>query len=410
MYLTTVNMPAIRGSLAALTLLIAVGVGCQSQSTIGAAPEDAPKTDEEGVNTPGSSKTIPSTKEVALIPRSVLFGNPQRASARISPNGEWLSFLAPVDGILNVWVAPVDDLEAAKPITDDKVRDIRSHSWAYTGDRILYTQDKEGDENWHVYATNVETGETTDLTPIDGVNARIQGLSDRIPDAILVGLNDRDPRLHDVYRVDLETGERELVQQNPGVAGFVIDDDFDVRFAVNFTMDGGQVLLKSTAGEGGAKEWTEEFIKIGPEDAMTTGPAGFNKDGTVLYMLDSRDRNTGALFALDLETGEKKLVAKNDKADVGEVLAHPTKKTIEAVGFTYSRREWDILEDSIRADLDYLASVEDGELIVTSRTLDDSLWTVAYLLDDGPLKFYLYDRDNRNAKYLFSSRDDLDEY
>ena len=346
-----------------------------------------------------------------MIPRSVLFGNPQKASARISPNGKWLSFLAPVEGILNVWVAPADNLGDAKPVTDDKTRDIRGHSWAYTGNHILYSQDNEGDENWHVYATNVESGETIDLTPVENVHARILDVSQNFPNELLVGLNDRIGQLHDVYRVNIETGVRELIQENQGVAAYVTDDDFQIRFAFTFTPDGGQVLLKpKTAGETGADAQWDEFMKTGPADAMTTGPAGFDKTGQVLYVQDSRDRDTGALFAVDLNSDETTLIAEDPRADVGELLVHPTEKTIQAVGFTYSRREWTILDDSIRPDLEYLATVEDGELIVTSRTLDDQLWTVAFLLDDGPLKFYLYDRAKKQTEFLFSSRDDLDQY
>lgn len=361
-----------------------------------------------------ASQTIPSSatgKESVLIPRSVLFGNPQKASARISPNGKWLSYLAPVDGILNVWVAPADDLDAAKPVTHDKTRDIRSHSWAYDGTHILYSQDNEGDENWHVYATNVESGKTKDLTPVENVHARVLGTSQKFPTEILVGLNDRNPQLHDIYRVNIETGERTLIQENQGFVAYITDDDFRVRFAFTFTPDGGQVLLEPKVADqtGADAEWNE-FMKTGPEDAMTTGPAGFDKTGTVLYIQDSRDRDTGGLFAIDLKTNTTTLVAEDSRADVGELIVHPTEQTIQAVGFTYSRREWTILDDSIKPDLDYLATVEDGELIVTSRTLDDKHWTVAFLLDDGPLKFYLYNRENKQCQFLFSSRDDLDDY
>ena len=387
--------------LSVATVLLA-NSSCQSEKT----PATTVATVADSRQT--SSQTA---KEPTLIPRNVLFGNPQKAQARLSPNGKWLSYLAPVDGILNVWVGPVDDPSKAKPVTDDKIRDIRGHSWSYTGEHILYTQDRAGDENWHVYATNVETGETKDLTPLESVRARIVETSEKFPNELLVGLNDRDPRLHDVWRVNIETGERELIQQNEGVAAYVTDDDFRIRFAFNFTPDGGQVLLKpQTEGETGpGAEW-DEFIKVGPIDAMTTGPAGFDKSGQVLYLQDSRERDTGALFAMDLNSGEVTLVAEDPRADVGSVISHPTEKTIQAVSFTYSRTEWKILDESIRADLDYLGTVEDGELIITSRTLDDTQWTVAYVLDDGPLKFYHYDRTNRKARFLFNSRDDLDNY
>ena len=148
---------------------------------------------------------------------------------------------------------------------------------------------------------------------------------------------------------------------------------------------------------------------------MTTSPIGFDKSGNTLYLLDSRNRDTTALFAVDLTLGDQalekaRLIAEDPRADVDEVLVHPTELTIQAVGVTYSRREWKILDEAIRPDLQYLETVEDGELIVTSRTLDDTQWTVAYILDNGPLKFYRYDRTGRKAHFLFSSRDDLEAY
>ncbi|HEX6961127.1 MAG TPA: S9 family peptidase [Lacipirellula sp.] len=415
-------------ALLATTALAAATMGCNPPPRVEAPVEssDADSGDSKADDAADSSDATSNSESKAnanqqaqaqepkLIPRSVLFGNPQRAAARISPNGKWLSYLAPADGILNVWVAPVDDLSKAKQVTDDKTRDIRGYFWAYTGEHILYTQDKGGDENWHVYATDVSTNKTTDLTPLEKVHATIEGTSPEFPDEILVGLNDRNPQLHDIYRVNIKTGERELIQENEGYAAFVTDDDFKVRFAFDYTPEGGQELLEPakenpTPGDKGITEW-ETFVKVGPEDAMTTGPAGFNKEGDVLYFLDSRDRNTSALFAWNLETEDRKLLAADERADVGEIIAHPTEKNIQAVGFTYERREWKILDESIKDDLDYLAKVEDGELQVTSRTLADDFWTVAYILDDGPVKYYLYDRENKKAKFLFNSRDDLEGY
>ncbi|HEY5854532.1 MAG TPA: S9 family peptidase [Aldersonia sp.] len=309
---------------------------------------------------------------------------------------------------------PVDDLGAAKPVTDDKTRDIHGYGWAFTCGHIVYNQDRGGDENWHVYATDVTTLESIDLTPLDGIHAIIECISERFPDEILVGLNDRDPQLHDIWRVNLRTGERTLVQRNPGLAGFVADDDFNIRFAFKYTPDGGAVLLRIPEGATHAtpddtQSW-EEFITVGPLDVMTTYPVGFNKDATVLYVQDSRSRNTSALVAVDISTGKKTLLAEHDKADVDAIMVHPTEKTIQAVGFTYARREWKILDDAIKSDLDYLETVEDGELLTTSTSLDNSQWIVAFLLDDGPVRYYRYDRNTKQAHYLFSSRDDLAGY
>ncbi len=125
-------------------------------------------------------------------------------------------------------------------------------------------------------------------------------------------------------------------------------------------------------------------------------------------MLDSRGRDTTALRSIHLETGQEETIFSTDKADVSGILSHPTESTIEAVSYTYDREKWEVLDQQIEADLDYLKTVEDGELDVTSRTLKDDLWTVAYSVDDGPVKFYLYDRSHQKAEFLFSHRPELE--
>lgn len=358
----------------------------------------------------GASAAGLNRNNVPLIPRDVLFGNPQRAAARLSPDGKWLSFLAPVEGVLNVWVVENgQELAKAVPVTEDRKRGIRSYSWAYDNRHLLYIQDKDGDENWHVYATNIETRQTRDITPIDGVRAEIQEVSHKHPAEILVGLNDRNPQLHDIWRINIESGEMQLVQQNHGVAGFLTDDDYAVRLAFNYTPAGGQVW-QLPEGEGPARTW-KNFLEFGPEDAMTSGPVGFDKTGQTLYFQDSRNRNTSGLFAMDLESQGTRLVADDPRCDVGGVLAHPTEKNIEAVSFTYARTEWKILDAAVQPDFDYLKTVEDGEIVIADRTLDDSQWIVAFFLDDGPVKSYRYQRGSeRKATFLFANRDDLADY
>ena len=336
--------------------------------------------------------------DTALIPRKQVFGNPKKARARLSHDGKQLAFLAPKDGVLNVWVAPVGKLDEARVITNDTHRGIRSFSWAYTNQHVLYSNDKDGDEDFHLYCVDLKTDEIKDLTPFEKIRARINGMSEKFPDELLVGINNRPPhQLHDIYRISLLTGERKLVQENPGLAGFVCDDDFRIRFGVKYTPVGGQVYLQPV------DEGWKPFLEIQPEDGLTTSLAGFDKTGDKVYLLDSRDRNTAALKLMDLTSGNIEVIAENDKADLSGAMMHPTEKHVEAVSFTYARREWQILDDKIRLDLEYLETVEDGEIQVTSRTLDDTKWTVAYLLDDGPIKFYLYDRTNQKAEFLFVS-------
>jgi dipeptidyl aminopeptidase/acylaminoacyl peptidase len=407
------------GSALLLASLLLLGAGCEvkverapSQQAASAQVADAraAAADEPAANnhgspqepppmTPNSENRTANAAATPLIPRARFFGNPEKARARLSPDGKRLAYLAPVDGVLNVWVGPADDVEAAKPVTKDTHRGIRNYSWAYTSNHILYTQDKNGDEDFHVYNVHLESGEIQDLTPIDKIHAQLENVSEKFPKEILVGINDRDPRFHDIYRVDLLSGKKELIQENEGFAGFVTDDDYRVRFAINFTPDGGQLYLQ----QDDQGEWRKEFMVIGPTDAMTTSLAGFDKSGENVYLIDSRGRDTAALKTLNLASGKEDVLAENEKADISGALMHPTEKTIQAVSFTYTKPEWQVLDKDIQPDLDYLRTVTDGELQVTGRTLDDKWWTVAYLMDNGPARFYVYDREAKEARFLFVS-------
>ncbi len=337
-----------------------------------------------------------------LIPREVLFGNPERASVQISPDGTRLAFLAPADGVLNVWVAPADKPEAAAAVTRDRGRGIRAYFWAYTSRHVVYLQDKDGDENWRVFTVDLGTQAIQDLTPQAGVQARIDGVSHKFPEHVLVGLNDRDPQLHDLYRVHIVTGEKSPVLENEGFVGFVCDDDYQPRLAMRVTAEGGSELLARSGAT-----W-REFLKIPPTDTITTNPAGLDASGRKLYMLDSRGRNTSALMAVDLESGQGELIAEDLRTDVSGLLVHPIKKVIEAVAFNHERRHWKILDPAVQADFEYLRSVADGDFDVTSRTRDDTRWIVAFEVDAGPVRYYLYDRARKSARFLFTNRPKLE--
>src|SRR3954454_8649761 len=145
---------------------------------------------------------------VPLVPRSVLFGNPERISPAISPDGTRLAWIAPDEGVLNVWVGPAAGAAAGegKPVTQDRDRGIRSYLWAHDNRHLLYVQDKGGDENWRLYDVDLDTGDIRDLTPFEGVQARIEDTDKRFPNDVLVGLNKDNEQLHDVYHLDLATG------------------------------------------------------------------------------------------------------------------------------------------------------------------------------------------------------------
>ena len=342
-------------------------------------------------------------QEVHLIPGLLLFSSPGRSRPLLSPDGTWLSFLAVHEGRVNVWVAPAGDWRAARPVTSDTTEGVHRYFWAYTNDHILYLQDRAGDENWRLYSVDVNSLERRALTPPEGVRTETQQLSPEFPSQLLVGLNDRVPELHDIHRVDLATGERQLVMENPGelgggsVTGFVTDRSFRVRFARIMLPDGGVRLMQP----GPDSTW-EEFETIPQEDVLTTRLRTFDATGRTAYWTDSRGRNTAALFSHDLDTGERHLLAEDPRSDAGHLLVHPTRHTVEAVSFNYDRPGWGVLDESMRGHLERLAEVDDGDLDVASRTLADDNWIVVYKRDDAPWRYYLYDRGEREATFLFT--------
>ena len=348
------------------------------------------------------------TPAVPLIPREVLFGNPDRASVTLSPDGSKIGFLSPVDGVLNVWVGPSSDPTAAKPVTHDTDRGIRIYFWAHTNQHVIYLQDKAGDENWRVYSVDLTSGETKDLTPVEGVQAQVQAVSAEFPDEIVIGLNDRVAQLHDLHRINIRSGERRLLQENPGFAGFVTDEQYCVRLAMQMTPDGGADIQKPGSDHDGAQGDWQLFTRVPMEDMLTTQPLGFDRAGQTLYMADSRKRNTAAVYAIDPDTGAQTLLAEDPRADADDLIIHPATRRVQAVAFNYERRRWSVIDPDIAADIAALQTVADGEFNVTSRTLDDRHWIVAYVMDNGPVRYYRYDRASRTASFLFTNRQALE--
>ncbi|MDD1738447.1 MAG: S9 family peptidase [Methanothrix sp.] len=289
-----------------------------------------------------------------------------------------MSFLAPVNGVLNVWVGPADQPERAKPLTNDTYRGIRSYFWGYSNEHILFLQDRNGDENWRVYSVNLSSGKTKDLTPFEGVQSQIQAVSPKHPLECIIGLNKRDPEYHDLFRLNIETGNLTLLQENTGFSGFEVDDDFKVRLASNMTQDGDIEIFKP--GEDGI--WNR-FMKIKMEDTISSHFAGFNKTNEKIYLVDSSDRNTAAFYTLDLDSGQKSLVAEDDKSDSAGAMIHPTEKNPQAAAFYYDKLQWKII--------------------------DDRSWIVAYTVDDRPTRYYYYDRSKKQAEFLFTDREKLDD-
>jgi dipeptidyl aminopeptidase/acylaminoacyl peptidase len=350
-----------------------------------------------------AASTAGAQVSVPLIPRDALFGNPSRAQGRISPDGKYLSWLAPVDGVLNIWVAPASDPSKARAITKEAKRALASYAWAPDSRHVLYIRDENGDENYRVYSVNVETAALKALTEAKPkVRAQLAGVSRFRPDAVLIGLNDRDPQLFDLYEVNYRTGESKLIEKNPGFGGYTADNLLRPRFATKQVPGGAQQVFRRTD----SGEWVEAY-QVPADDVFNTAPIGFNRANDAIYMLDSRGRDTAALVKMDAATGKTTVLATDDRADVAGLVVDPV--TFEPLGYSsnYLKNEWTALDPSFKADLAFLEGKLPGELAFASATDDGSRVVVVASAAEQPATYYLFDRKARTVTKMFDTRPDL---
>ncbi|MFT4068048.1 S9 family peptidase [Paraburkholderia sp.] len=345
---------------------------------------------------------IELTPSVPLIPRAQLFGNPSRAMPRISPDGRFLAWLAPVDGVLNLWVAPADAPRRAAPMTRETKRGIQSFGWTYDGTYVVYPRDADGNELFHIHAIDVTTGIDRDLTPFEGVCAGVVATSRFVRDRVLICMNRRDPKFFDLHTLHLASGELELVEENTGMVSFVVDDHYQPHVATRIAADG---TLQLFDRRGGA-HWNEWF-SFAAEDARVSRPMYLNADGSALFLLDSRARDTAALVRLDLASGERRVLAEDARTDVAAVIVDSDTK--EPIGYsTYATRQtWTALTLDFQTVLDVFAEHGLEEWHLVSRTEDDRCWVIVAKSSVGPGTAYLYQRGERSLRAFFDFRPEL---
>ncbi len=348
---------------------------------------------------------------VELIPRQVLFGNPERLSPRISPDGTRLAWIAPHQGVLNVWIAPASaeagvDWAAERVVTDDTDRGIRTFAWAHDGRHLLYLQDTGGDENWRLHDVDLETMQRRDLTPFDGVQARVVAMERKFPTEVLIGLNRDNPELHDVYRLDLVTGELAKEVENPGFIGWVADAQMAVRGAMAPQPDGGIVLLVRDSADG---EW-RELLTVPADDALTSDAIAFSEDGSSLLGTSSVGANTGRLVRVDVTTGAEEVLAADPEADVSDVRLHPDTREPQIVTFEKDRSQYLVLDPSVAGDLAAIRALHPGDPMFVGADDADATWLVGFTNDSGAIPFYAYDRVSKTGRFLFEHQPALSRY
>lgn len=340
-----------------------------------------------------------------LIPRAVLFGNPEKATPAISPKGTMLAYLAPYNGVLSIWVRSIGKSDD-RVVATDPARPIRNVFWQADSKHVLYQQDKGGNENFHVYQTDIATKATRDLTPFgDSVRSDIDNIDPRYPNVIQVTSNKRDPKVFDVYRIDLRSGAATLDAQNPGTVGaWTSDNTMAVRAALQNNPDGSnEILVRPNA----SSSW-HTLLKASPDDQIA--PVTFSADNDSLYVSSSVDANSARLLRYDLSNGTFSVVASDPTYDVGDPLIDAKSRKLAAISFSRDRTEWQVIDPSYEADFAALRQLHAGDIGFLSSTANGRRLIVAYLVDNGPVSYYSYDRATRQGKFLFVSRPALLRY
>jgi len=358
------------------------------------------------ITTAFATTTTIEAKKTPLIPRKVFFANPEKTAASISHDGTKIAFLAPVNGVLNIWVTDSNDvnLSHAKPITQEKKRDLLNYSWSFNNN-IIYTQDQNGDENSHLYYVDLKTNEIKDLTPFPKIKVGIVKMSSKFPNELLIALNNRDPQWHDVYRLNIITGKLTLIEKNDQFVSFIADENLQLRVAKKPTVaNSPEFYTKDATGQ-----W-QFYERVPFEDALLTHFIGFDQTGTIAYKIETLHRDKAAIYAVNLSTRKKTLLAASTKADCSDLLLHPVKLTPQAFAIEYDKVEWTILDPAIKQDFSYLKNAgtnihdsnnrkSSSELAfsIVSRTLADDKWILHYYNDTNPSRFYLYERDPKTG-------------
>ena len=365
---------------------------------------------------------IARAADTALIPRALLFGNPTRQFPKLSPDGSQVSWLAPdAKGVMNVWVSSFTG-DSARVVTRETHRPLQWYEWAGDGRRILYLQDGDGDEVAHLFAVDLASGVIRDLTPWKGVRAQNVLVSPAHPGHVLVALNQRDPRVFDMHRVDLATGAITLEAQNPGdVLNWTTDWEFAIRAATAFDPKSGNTIIR--VRDATDRPW-RDLVVMPFERSLFWGQsvngsliACFDRDNRGLVIHSALGTGFGRLVRVDGVTGaELEVLAEDPRCDVSpadggkpSVLVDERTRAVVAVEFDPAQPYWKFLDAGYREALERVQREARGFAYPLSRDRDDKRWIVAVERSDAPRVYYTYDRQTKAVARLYSDHPELEK-
>ena len=334
-----------------------------------------------------------------LIPRTALFGSDTREFVRLSPDGRHVSFVAPSDGVPNVWVAPLNDLRSAKVITHDSKHGVTSYEWAFDNRHIVFPKDTDGNGVFHYYSVDIVTDRERDLVPLIETTARWPGdgwLSPANPNQILLALHDKKGMDGDIYEVDLNTGNRKLsIDNKDGFMTYYFGHTQNAVAAEKVLPGNGRAIFVRNGNA-----W-RQILSWSGEDVTTTAPLRVISNDTELLMRSSIGHDESRLVRLNLSSGKQTTVSTDWKAGVVDTWNEPRTGEPQAYTTEYLGRKTIALLPSIRSDIALLESKFGFGFNVSSRTLDDQKWIVEVSEPTTGISSHLYERSSGTVRKLF---------
>ena len=346
---------------------------------------------------------IAYSEEIPLIPLRDFFRNPEKAGYSLSPDGEYFAFLAPWENRLNIFIQKFSETEA-KRITSVTDRDLVGYFWA-SNERIVYARDQAGEENFHLFAVNIDGSNPVDLTPFEGVRAGvIDDLRDNDQDMI-ISLNKRDPRFYDAYRINIETGELKLIGENPGnIIGWLTDHEGLLRLAITSDGVNTSILYRDNESQSFQTILTTDFKE-------TLTPVSFTYDNQCLYAFSNLGRDKAALVVFDPKTQkELELIYENSDVDVSGLLISDKRKKLIAVTYLTDKLRYHFFDEEVESIFQDLTKKIPGyELALSSVNRDENRFIIRTYSDKSLGSYFLYDVETSNLQKIADISPWIDE-
>ena len=324
-------------------------------------------------------------KTAPIIPMEDFFRKPEKSSFKISPNGNRIAYMKPWKTRMNVYVMDIKTNDETR-LTSSEERGIYGFAWL-TDERIGYIKDDGGDENMHFYAINIDGTNELDLTPFENVQARIIDDLEDDPNHIIIGLNKRNPQIHDPYRANVNNGTMEMIAENPGnISGWMTDHDGKLRVAITSDGVNTSVLYRDSESENFNAILTTDF-------KVSVSPLFFTFDNKNLYVASNRGRDKSAIFEFNIDNAEEgKLIFEHDKVDVGGLMYSKKRKILTGVNYTVAKGETVFFDDWREGIQQKLESQLPGyEVGITSFSKDETKAIIITYSDRSRGTYYHYD-------------------